>query len=282
MKFKSVFMKNILITIVFFLSIFNTTAQSCCATASVDFSSLANDPAFVSTHAEPLPFHYIPVHGGQSITFPTADGKTANGFIIKAHGDSKKYLLVYQEWWGLNDYIKRQAESFYHSLGDVNVIAIDLYDGKIATTREDASKYMQENVEARSNEIIKGALKYIGKDAQVTSVGWCFGGGWSLKSAILSGKQAKGCVMYYGMPVDKVKELKKLNCSVLGLFATEQWINKEMIEKFDKNMKKAKKTLTYKIYEAEHAFANPSNPKFNNEATNDAYMKAVEYLKGCY
>ncbi len=272
------------IIFLFFYIAFATVSfsQSCCSIASSDFSKFANDPTFVSTHEEPLPFHFESKHGGQNITFPTTDGKNANGFIIKAHTPSDKYLFVYQEWWGLNDYIKQQSESFYHSLHDVNVVAIDLYDGKIATTREDAAKYMQAVDEKRLNTIITGAIKYVGEKAQITSVGWCFGGGWSLKSAILCGKQAKGCVMYYGMPVDDTKQLKKLNCEVLGLFATEQWINKEVIEKFDANMKKAKKKLTYKIYEAEHAFANPSNPKFNTEATTDAYNKSVAFLMGCW
>jgi carboxymethylenebutenolidase len=84
------------------------------------------------------------------------------------------------------------------------------------------------------------------------------------------------------MPVDDIKELKKLNCDVLGNFATEQWISKEVIEKFAVNMKKAKKNLTYKIYKAEHAFANPSNPKFDTEASNDAYAKSVAFLMQCW
>jgi carboxymethylenebutenolidase len=261
----------------------NVTAQSCCSMASIDdFQKMANDPAFVQAHNEPLPFHFESKHGGQNITFPTDDGKTANGFIIKSHNPSDKYLFVYQEWWGLNDYIKQQSEKFYHSLHDVNVIAIDLYDGKIAATREDAGKYMKEADEKRLTKIIEGAIKYVGSKAEITSVGWCFGGGWSLKSALLCGKQAKGCIMYYGMPVDNVKQLKKLNCDVLGHFATEQWISKEVIEKFATNMKKAKKNLTYKIYEAEHAFANPSNPKFNTEASNDAYTKSIAFLMQCW
>jgi carboxymethylenebutenolidase len=28
-----------------------------------------------------------------------------------------------------------------------------------------------------------------------------------------------------------------------------------------------------------HAFANPSNPKYNKEATEDAYSKAIPFIK---
>ena len=35
----------------------------------------------------------------------------------------------------------------------------------------------------------------------------------------------------------------------------------------------------FKFYNAEHAFANPSNPKHNVEATKDAYALTLEYLR---
>lgn len=85
--------------------------------------------------------------------------------------------------------------------------------------------------------------------------------------------------MYYGMPVKDVEKLKTLNTDVLGLFATEQWISKSVIEEFAANMKTAGKSLNYKIFEAEHAFANPSNPKYDEAKAKEAYGMAIEYLK---
>jgi len=51
---------------------------------------------------------------------------------VKAAGPTKKYLFVIHEWWGLNDYIKQEAEKLQKELG-VNVIALDLYDGKVTS-----------------------------------------------------------------------------------------------------------------------------------------------------
>jgi len=70
-----------------------------------------------------------------------------------------------------------------------------------------------------------------------------------------------------------------LNTDVLGLFATEKWISKSVIEEFAANMKTAEKTLNYKIFEAEHAFANPSNQKYDEAKAKEAYVMAIEYLK---
>ena len=111
-------------------------------------------------------------------------------------------------------------------------------------------------------------------------MGWCFGGGWSLQAALLGGKQTVGCVMYYGMPEKDVAKLKTLNSDVLGLFADQdKWINPEVVKQFEKDMAAAGKKVTVKEYPADHAFANPSNPKYNKELATDAHQKALAYLK---
>jgi carboxymethylenebutenolidase len=268
------------------LSLGLNAQKSCCDVASVctnQFAQLANDAAFRRSHENPLPFSYKS-EKGQMISFATSDGTNANGFLLKATKKSKKYLFVYQEWWGLNDYIKQEAEKMYNEFGgEINVIAVDLYDGKIATTREEAGKLMQGSNEKRCESIIKGAMKFAGKKAKIASIGWCFGGGWSLRSAVLEGKQAVACVIYYGMPVKEVETLKKLNCDVLGLFAgREQWISPAIVAEFEKNMKAADKKVTIKSFDAEHAFANPSNPKHDKLASEEAYTMATDYLKKAF
>jgi carboxymethylenebutenolidase len=213
-------------------------------------------------------------------TFKTDDGTTGSAYLIKAKKKSKKWLFVYQEWWGLNDHIKKEAEKFYADLnGNVNVMAMDMYDGKVATEPKDAGKYMSEAKEPRLNSIMKGAYSFAGKKAKVANVGWCFGGSLSLKSAILGGKNNAGWVIYYGMPVRDVEQLKTLNSDVLGLFATETRISKEVIEDFAAKMKLAGKNLDYTIYEGVHGFANPSNPKHDAAATANAYGKAITYIQ---
>ena len=277
-------MKKILLSLSFLISSLLSFGQSCCelAFASNDgnMAAFASDKAFIASHLSPIVYKHISEVGGKMIQFSTPDGKKANGYLVKAKKKSDKWLFVYQEWWGLNDHIKRQADVFYNDLGsDVNVLALDMYDGKIATDAKEAGAMMQGVVESRLENIVKGGFEYAGKNAKVANVGWCFGGGWSLKSAIIGGKQNIGSVMYYGMPVKDIEKLKMLNSDVLGLFATEQWISKEVIEEFAANMKTAGKTLTYRIFPAEHAFANPSNPKFDEAAAKEAYSMAITYLK---
>ena len=262
-------------------------AQSCCerpkdplsASAANDMAALAADRNFQMLHEEPTAFHYDNKMG-ETITFATPDGKTASGYLLKSAKKSNKWLLVYQEWWGLNDYVRKQSDTFYKDLGDVNVLALDMYDGKVAEKREDAGKYMQEATKERLQAIQQGAIKYVGKKAKIASVGWCFGGMLSLQSAILGGKQVVGCVMYYGRLEQDVEKLKTLQTDVLGIFGSQDGgIPPATVATFEENMKKADKQVTIKMYDAVHAFANPSNPKYDKEKADDAYQNAVTYLK---
>lgn len=252
-----------------------------CHTPAVEkFALMASNKDFNSEHQMPRVYKHISEEGGKMITFDCADGKKANAYLIMSDKKTNNWIFVFQEWWGLNDNIKGWSEDLYKELGNVNVIALDMYDGKLATDRENAGKYMQSFSQERGDAIIKGALKYAGRDAKVGTVGWCFGGGLSLQAALLAGKQAQACVMFYGMPEDNVDRLKKLNTDVLNIWPTkDQWINKDVMDKFEANMKAAGKKLTVYSYDADHAFANPSNPIYDEEAYKDSRAKTIEYFK---
>jgi len=239
----------------------------------------ASTPAFAALHPSPLvvnPENLL----GKMMTFDAADGKQANAYFIAAKKKTNKYLIVIQEWWGLNDNVKMESDKYYTDLGDVNVIAVDMYDGKVAATPDSAMKLMRGADMGRMTAIIQGAIKYAGSKASIYSVGWCFGGMWSLQTAILAGPQAKGTVMYYGRPETNMDKLKSIQCDIIGFFGNlDQSPSPAMVNDFEKNMKEAGKNLAVNRYEAGHGFANPSNPTYNAAAKADAYAKAIAFLK---
>jgi carboxymethylenebutenolidase len=239
----------------------------------------ASTPAFAAMHPNPIlinPENLL----GKMISFEAADGKKASAYFIPAKKSTKKWLIVIQEWWGLNNNIKAEADKYYTALEDMNVIAVDMYDGKVAATPDSAMKLMRGADMGRMTAIIQGAIKNAGAEASIYSVGWCFGGMWSLQTAILAGPQAKGTVMYYGRPESNMDKLKSIQCDIIGFFGNQdQAPSPAMVNEFEKNMKEAGKNLSVNRYEANHGFANPSNPSFNPTATADAYAKAIAFLK---
>jgi carboxymethylenebutenolidase len=278
-------MKNLFISIILFFCLTSAFPQNditICHTSSTDkFAMFASNKNFNASHANPKPFVFKSEEDGKMIKIKCADGVDANAYLITAKKKTNNWIFVFQEWWGLNDYIKRQSETLYKDLGNVNIIALDMYDGKVATDRENAGKYMQEFKQERGNAIVQGALSYVGKDAKVGTIGWCFGGGQSMQAALTAGKQTVACVMYYGMPEEDVTRLKNLNSDVLMIWPTQdKWINKEMMDKFEANMKTAEKKLTILPYDAGHGFANPSNADgYNEAATKDAYKNTLEFFR---
>jgi carboxymethylenebutenolidase len=238
--------------------------------SQMDFANLHPSPKSISSEGQL----------GKMIKFASEDGNDGSAYLIPAKKKSNKWLIVIQEWWGLNDNIKAESDKYYSALGDFNILAVDMYDGKVAMTPDSAMKLMRSANMDRMVSIIKGAIKYTGSNTSIYTLGWCFGGMWSLQTTILAGAQAKGCVMYYGRPETNMDKLKSINCDVIGFFGKkDQSPSQAMVDEFEKNMQAAGKNFKRNDYDAGHGFANPSNPSFVEAARDDAYAKSIAFLK---
>ncbi len=258
------------------------SAQSCCKKPTgSDMKALALNKSFKSAHQAPLPLNYA-AQKGSMIHFATKGGANGNAFYVPADETTDKVLFVFHEWWGLNDYIKREAEHWQKALGGhVAVYAIDLYDGKVATTPDEAGKIMNSLDQKRGEAIINGMLAKIGKGKKVATIGWCMGGSWSFTGAVLAGSQASGCVMYYGFPEKEDARIKPLKANVLYIYGTrDNYIKKEDVQTLGNKLIKNGRGFTMQSYDAVHAFANPSNPKYDEKAAGQAHELALAFLKG--
>ena len=278
-------MKNLIFTLLAVLSVFlvnNVNAQSCCQKPTGNsMQALALNKEFKAAHEAPLPLNYT-AEKGEMIKVPTKGGPDANIFFVPSDESSDKVLIVFHEWWGLNDYIKREAERWQKLLGgSVTVYAVDLYDGQVATTPDEAGKLMNGLDPKRAEAIINGLLQKIGKGKKIATIGWCAGGTWSFTASVLAGNEAVGCVMYYGFPEKDMARIKPLKADVVYIRGSQDGFIKEAdVKELEKNVKSIGRNFSLYAFDAPHAFANPSNPKYNEKAAAEAQEISLKFLKG--
>ena len=191
--------------------------------------------------------------------------------------------IMIHEWWGLNDNIRAMADRLAGE-GYI-VLAVDLFAGSVATSREQARQQMLKVVEnpTEANENLRQAYEFVSQTAgapRIGSMGWCFGGGWSLNAAMLFPEELDAAVIYYGQVTDDADKLLPISAPILGLFGAEdQGIPVDSVRSFEAALERLRKNHTIHIYPgAEHAFANPTGNAYNAEAAEDAWQKTLEFL----
>ena len=270
----------LLIQIIGLLSAQKLYAQNCCDRQKTDhWQALAMTETFRESHLAPAPFDYQEPKGSM-VQFNTLDSKKGTAYYIPSDKPTSTVLIIFHEWWGLNDYIKREADNWQQRLGNVDVYAIDLYDGKVTDDPDVASMYSSHLDKKRAETIIKGLLSYIGQNKLVATLGWCFGGSWAFDASVLAGNQATGCVMYYGFPEQNDKKVKKIQTDVLYIWdSQDKFIKKPFVTTFGNAVKATGHKFEFHEFNADHAFANPSNPHYNALMATQAQNLAEKFLK---
>ena len=219
----------------------------------------------------------------ETVSFKSGD-ETVNGFLAMPDGGGKHpAIIAIHEWWGLNDWVKDETQKFA-AQGYV-VLAPDLYRGKVATTPDDAHILMRGLPDDRALRDLQAAYSYLSSrpdvDAsKIGSIGWCMGGGWSLKLAVDQPKLA-ACVVNYGMLPTDPATIAKIKAPVMGNFgADDQGIPPSAVNAFESSMKANGKATDIKIYTgAGHAFENPNNKNgYRPEATADANKRITGFF----
>ena len=190
-------------------------------------------------------------------------------------------VVVIQEWWGLNDHIKQWSDRL--AAEGYAALAVDLYDGKVATTSDSAMQYVKSVHPERATEILLAAHEFLSRDPRVQatrrgSIGWCFGGAQSLALA-LAAPDLNACVLYYGRPELDPKVLEAIRAPLLGVFGTQdQSIPPATVNAFDTALTEAGVQHTILRYDAPHAFANPSNPKYDEKSAGAAWAEVQKFF----
>ncbi|MGI9232009.1 MAG: dienelactone hydrolase family protein [Woeseiaceae bacterium] len=192
-------------------------------------------------------------------------------------------VIMIHEWWGLNNNIRAMADRLAGN-GYI-VLAVDLYGGQVASNPAEARQFMLGVVEdpESANANIRSAYEFVSRTAgapKVGSLGWCFGGAWSLNTAKLFPDELDAAVIFYGQVTDDEDELRPINSPILGLFAEEdKGIKVSSVKAFDAALARLRKNYEIHIYPGVgHAFANPTGNNFNEAAAKDAWLRTLEFF----
>lgn len=190
-------------------------------------------------------------------------------------------VVVIHEWWGLNQHIEHWSDRL--AADGYAALAVDLYGGKIATTPDQAMKLMKAVDATRARTTLVAAYHFLKTDprvkaARVGSIGWCFGGGWSLQLALAEPKLDADVIYYGHVPTDPEK-LTPLHAPVLAFFGNkDKSIPPAHVDAFEHALSKLHITHTVLRYDAQHAFANPSGARYNEKAAADAWKHVRAFL----
>lgn len=193
-------------------------------------------------------------------------------------------IIMIHEWWGLNDNIRAMAERLAGE-GYI-VLAVDLFGGDTADSPEVARTLMLRAVEdpASVSSNIEQAYSFVNDTAgapAIGSLGWCFGGGWSLNTAMMLPDELDATVIYYGQVTDDEDRLRPIQAPILGFFGDEdRGIKIDSVNRFEEALERLRKDHQVHIYAgAGHAFANPTGNNYNAEYAEDAWQKTLEFLR---
>lgn len=236
---------------------------------------------------------FVSMAGAQNIrtmnvTYPSGKDTVSAYMAMPEGGGQHPALIVIHEWWGLRDWIRRDARDFARQ-GYV-ALAIDLYRGQVTDNPREAYKLMLSVPKDRAITDLKSAFDYLAAKKEVNPskigvIGWCMGGSYSYIAAVNLPRLA-ACVINYGNVGTTKAEVEPINCPVLCNFAEkDRTYTAKMGKAFVAAMKADGKNAVFHEYAGvNHAFMNPNNPDVYNEAQAKLAWKRIysffdEHLK---
>ena len=222
----------------------------------------------------------------EEVVYGTLDGRPLRGYLARpaAGADSPlPGLLAIHEWWGLNDNMRMMTRRL---AGEGYVaLAVDLFGG-VAESADSARALVMAAMRdpERGVRNLAAAADYLEREHGVErlgTIGWCFGGGWSLAAGLALPERVDAVVMYYGQPVTDPARLRPLRAPVLGLFGgADQGIPADTVRRMEQEMRALGKQVAIHLYpDAGHAFANPSGPTYNERDAADAWQRTTAFFR---
>lgn len=156
----------------------------------------------------------------EMVTFQSGADEVEGFLALTPFPGRHRAVIAIHEWWGLTGWVKEQATNL--AANGYVVLAVDLYRGRVASTRSEARELKRHLPVARALGDLKAAFDYLAARPDVDtnyigSIGWSMGGCFALQQAIHEPRLA-ACVVNYGALPTSRADIQKINAPVLGHF----------------------------------------------------------------
>jgi len=190
-------------------------------------------------------------------------------------------VLVLHAWWGLNDTFRRFCDRL---AGDGFVtLAPDLYNGEVATTREEAKRLMRQMDKDAARKALNSALKDLVehpavKRPAVGVVGFSMGGFYALGLSCKKPRQISAVVIFYSTGGGKFAEAQ---AAFLGHYAEDdEFEPAEDVRQLEQAIRQAGKKVAFHTYPGtKHWFFEPDRPEYNPAAAQLAWERTAAFLR---
>jgi carboxymethylenebutenolidase len=187
-------------------------------------------------------------------------------------------VLVLHAWWGLKPFFKQVCDQLAKQ--GFTVLAPDLYQGRIATTIDEAKVLMEQRDSELMSDIVKAAKDHLtslcdGKPIGV--LGFSMGAAWSLAVAE-NNPDVAAAVLFYGAGE---ADFSKVKAQILGHFAeVDEWEPLEYVRAMEADMKAAGVDVTLHTYpKADHWFVEEDRPEYDSASALLAWSRTYEFLR---
>lgn len=209
----------------------------------------------------------------------TAGGRAVHAVVAHPAKCPAPGLLVLHAFKGLTDEFKDLAVHY----ADQGYLAVapDLFDGRVGGSNFMAALRLMFINRRRLEQTTVAWVDWLRATSDCTgkvgTIGWCFGGRWSLNASIATAVDAT--VIYYGSVDRSSADLARLKGPVQGHFAAlDKFIKKSSVDAFDQRMNLLAKPLDLHWYDAQHAFANPGSPWYDAPAAANANARTARFM----
>lgn len=237
--------------------------------------------------AAPAPAEIAPQRPVVAETLPYAevDEELVYGhFVFPADMvDPLPGVIVIHEWWGLTDRVRAMADRI--AAEGYVVLAVDLFDGQSTRSPADARQLLVSVVENPdlAEENIRQAYQFLvdsGQAPRIGAIGWDFGGGWALNTAMLFPNDLDATIIYYGQVITDERRLAQVNSPILGLFGgNDRGIPVDTVREFEQALERLGKNYEIEVFAgAKHSFADPGSANYDEKIAEQAWARTLAFL----